>query len=1363
MTSLSGTTFDLGVAREREPLGGLAPLRERIAACYRADESETLSALIDEARLAPQALARVQAVATTLAEAVRAARSNAGGVDALMLEFSLDSREGIALMCLAEALLRIPDAATRDRLIRDKISRGDWSAHVGASPSLFVNAAAWGLLVTGKIVETRSEGTLEQALSSLLRKGGEPLIRKGVDLAMRLLGRQFVTGRTIDEALANARDREARGYTFSYDMLGEAAMTAADAQRYFVAYEAAIHAIGRAANGRGVVAGPGISMKLSALHPRFCRAQRERVMAELTPKLVTLARLAKGYDIGLAIDAEEADRLELSLDLLARLAADPALADWDGLGFVVQCYQKRARPTIDWIVALARQHKRRLMLRLVKGAYWDAEIKRAEVDGLPGYPVFTRKVHTDVAYLACAKAMLAAPDAIYSQFASHNAFTIAAVHELAGDAQYEFQCLHGMGESIYDEVVGKAKLDRACRIYAPVGSHETLLAYLVRRLLENGANSSFVNRIVDPTVAIASLVVDPVAVAEAGGGRPHAGIPLPVALLPGRRNSQGVDLADDGSSRRSTTALASQCAQSRNGVRLNCGTRRRARFAPSTSRGLNRDRRSSIRNPADRDDVVGTVVEATLADVATAVAIAVERGSEWSATPAAERAACLERAADLLEAERATFLALAVREAGKTLANAVAEVREAVDFLRYYAAQARAELAAPGSRADRSGRRDLAVELPARDLRRRSRRGARRRQSGAREARRADAADRAARRCAFCIAPACPAAALQLLPGRGETVGAALVADPRVAGVIFTGSTEVARLIHRQLATRDDDPVLDRRDRRPERDDRRQLGAARAGGRGCAVLGVRQRRPALLGAAHPVPAGRRRAGDAVDARRRARRARGGRPAAARHRHRPGDRRRGARGARRARRADARGGPAQSSRCRCRPNARAARSSRRRSWTWADIRGLAHLTREVFGPVLHVVRWKRDELPALVDAINATGYGLTHGIHTRIDETVAAILSRVRAGNVYVNRNIVGAVVGVQPFGGHGLSGTGPKAGGPLYLRRLVRGASAPAPEAPITLPGPDRRIEHARIPSARRRRVHRRRRARALRPGQGRARGRQHRAAAARSGFDTRRQGHRRRADHLCRRARSRRHRRGAARRRPERRAARARRVRRGAGQDRADRGSRCARQVRLGAARRRAHGDGQHGGGGRQCRAAVAGRRRGRSGVGRRVGHRPDCPQHALFRRRHDPRAAAVAADARGARRDAEARRRRAAAHGASDRSARRADGVAAADARVAHRRADGRQARHRVPRQRAAQRARGGRRLCALRRAQRRAARALRRRGDHRAPHGRRVGVRGEPSRARRRAASGAGRLGPARARARRSARAASARSSA
>ena len=635
--------FDLGL----DPVQDAA--RVAIARACRADESAAVRALLAAARLPPAQLASAQALATRLAEAVRAERVRAGGVDALMVEFSLDSDEGVALMCLAEALLRIPDDATRDRLIRDKLGRGAWSAHVGASPSLFVNAAAWGLLVTGRLVDTRSEGRLERALSSLLRKGGEPLIRLGVDLAMRLLGRQFVTGRTIDEALVNAREREARGYTFSYDMLGEAALTAADAQRYWVAYETAIHAIGRAAAGRGVEAGPGISVKLSALHPRYSRAQRERVRAELTPKLIALAQLARRYDIAFNVDAEEADRLDLSLDLVARLAADPALDGWTGLGFVVQAYQKRAPLVIDWLVALARARRRRLMVRLVKGAYWDSEIKRAQVDGLSGYPVYTRKVHTDVAYLACAKALLAAPDAIYPQFATHNAFTIAAIHTLAGAARYEFQCLHGMGESIYDEVVGEDKLGRACRIYAPVGSHETLLAYLVRRLLENGANTSFVNRIADPAVSIASLVTDPVAVAARTKGAPHPGIPLPVALLPGRRNSQGQDFADDVTLAEFADALRAAPAHFTAAPMLGDDEPTVANAEPAAPRRppsppdpgeSATEGRTEVRNPADRTDLVGTVVEATVDEAVRAVTTAIAQGRAWSAVPAHQRAAC---------------------------------------------------------------------------------------------------------------------------------------------------------------------------------------------------------------------------------------------------------------------------------------------------------------------------------------------------------------------------------------------------------------------------------------------------------------------------------------------------------------------------------------------------------------------------------------------------------------------------------------------------------------------------------------------------------------------------------------------------
>jgi RHH-type proline utilization regulon transcriptional repressor/proline dehydrogenase/delta 1-pyrroline-5-carboxylate dehydrogenase len=1032
------TAFDFALAAR--PADALTSLRDKIAAAYRADEAQVVRARIEEARISAEELAPMQALATRLAEGVRAERTKAGGVDALMLEFSLDSREGVALMCLAEALLRVPDAATRDRLIRDKISKGDWSTHIGASPSLFVNAAAWGLLVTGRIVETRSEGTLEQALSSLVRKGGEPLIRKGVDLAMRLLGRQFVTGRTIEEALANAREREERGYTFSFDMLGEAAITAPDAERYFNAYEGAIHAIGRAAKGRGVIAGPGISVKLSALHPRFTRAQRERVITELIPKVALLAKSARDYDISFNIDSEEADRLEMSLDIVAALAGDPTLAGWDGLGFVIQTYQKRAREVIDWLIALGRQHRRRLMVRLVKGAYWDSEIKRAQVEGARDYPVFTRKVHTDVTYLACARAMLAAPEAIYPQFASHNAFTIAAVHTFAGNASYEFQCLHGMGESIYDQIVGKNKLDRACRIYAPVGSHETLLAYLVRRLLENGANSSFVNRIVDPAVSIASLVADPVAQAETTGGTPHPAIPPPIALLPGRKNSSGADLNDDTELAALHAALTAASAPREAAPMLG----RETDFAGRPT--------VTVRNPANHEDVVGTLVETSVDEVGVAVGIAIDEGPRWSALPAADRAACLERAADLLEAERPVFVALAVREAGKTLANAVSEVREAADFLRYYAAQVRTDptvsTAVPRgpivaispwnfplaiftgqvSAALAAGNPVLAKPAEQTPLI-------------------ACEAVRILHRAGV------PVAALQFLPGRGETIGAALTADKRIAGVIFTGSTDVARLIHRELAKRDDDPVLIAEtggmnamivdsSALPEQVVADALSSAfDSAGQRCSALRLlcvqNDVAPEMLmmleGAMHELSVGNPArlatdVGPVIDAEARA-------PLLAHI-------------------AELRAAGRKVVELPLPPETAAGTFVAPTLIDLGGIDGLGVLKRETFGPILHVMSWERDELAELVDAINATGYGLTHGIHTRIDETVAAILARVRAGNVYVNRNIVGAVVGVQPFGGHRLSGTGPKAGGPLYVRRLARAAPIPVPSAPIALPGP---------------------------------------------------------------------------------------------------------------------------------------------------------------------------------------------------------------------------------------------------------------------------------------------------------------------
>jgi RHH-type transcriptional regulator, proline utilization regulon repressor / proline dehydrogenase / delta 1-pyrroline-5-carboxylate dehydrogenase len=1018
--------------------GARSALRVRLDALHRADEAAVLEPLFAEADLGSDVLATTQQLAATLARSVRAARSRAGGVDALMLEFSLDSREGVALMCLAEALLRIPDAATRDRLIRDKIGRGDWRAHVGKSPSLFVNAAAWGLLVTGELVASRSDSALEAALASLLRKGGEPLIRKGVDLAMRLLGKQFVTGRTITEAIANAREREGRGYRFSYDMLGEAALTAEAAERYVVAYRAAIAAIGDAGRGAGVYAGPGISVKLSALHPRYARPKRDRVLAELLPIVTELALLARERDIGLNIDAEEADRLDLSLDLFERLALDPGLAGWNGLGFVVQTYQKRARTLVDWLVDLARRSRSRFMVRLVKGAYWDSEIKRAQVEGLAGYPVFTRKGHTDVSYLACAKVMLAAPDAIYPQFASHNAFTIAAIHTLAGGAEYEFQCLHGMGESIYDEVVGSDKLARPCRVYAPVGSHETLLAYLVRRLLENGANTSFVNRIVDPAVKIEELVADPVEHARTTAGKPHPRIPLPAALYEGRKNSRGIDFSDeselDALERELTGVSGSIDAE--------------PLLGGDSSLASGED--VVIVNPADRRDSVGRVTEASVAEAAHAVAIAGDAGMAWARMGVDQHAACLERAADLIEDERGVLIALLVREAGRTLANAQGEIREAADFCRYYASEARRSLV------DSAPRGPLVCIAPwnfplaifvgqiAAAL-----------AAGnpvlAKPAEQTPLVGAAA--IALLHRAGIPRAALQYLPGRGETVGAALVADPRIAGVLFTGSTAVARTINRVLAPRADDPVLIAEtggqnamivdsSSLPEQVVADAISSAfDSAGQRCSALRVlclqsdiAERVIAMLkGAMMELSIGDPRrldtdVGPVIDAD----------ALAALRDH--------------VERMRAAGAPVFQL-----PLPDSCARGTFYPPTLIELARIGELKGEVFGPVLHVVRFREDELASLIADINATGYGLTHGIQTRIDETVDAVCARIRAGNIYVNRNMIGAVVGVQPFGGEGLSGTGPKAGGPNYLRRLVASASAKGPPEvgiTMTLPGP---------------------------------------------------------------------------------------------------------------------------------------------------------------------------------------------------------------------------------------------------------------------------------------------------------------------
>jgi RHH-type proline utilization regulon transcriptional repressor/proline dehydrogenase/delta 1-pyrroline-5-carboxylate dehydrogenase len=1023
-------------------------LRAAITSAYRRPETEAVPMLLEQARLPKEKAEATQKLALGIAEKLRNQKSASGRqglVQGLLQEFSLSSQEGVALMCLAEALLRIPDKATRDALIRDKISGGNWSQHLGQSASLFVNAASWGLLITGKLVATHNEAGLNSSLKGLIGKGGEPLIRKGVDMAMRLMGEQFVTGETIAEALANAGNMENRGFRYSYDMLGEAALTEEDAKRYLASYEQAIHAIGKASHGRGIYEGPGISIKLSALHPRYSRAQYDRVMEELYPTLLGLTQLARQYDIGINIDAEEADRLEISLDLLEKLCFDPSLADWHGIGFVIQAYQKRCPYVIDYVIDLAKRSRHRLMIRLVKGAYWDSEIKRAQQDGLEGYPVYTRKPYTDVSYLACARKLLAVPESIYPQFATHNAHSLSAIYQLAGQnyypGQYEFQCLHGMGEPLYEQVVGKVadgKLGRPCRIYAPVGSHETLLAYLVRRLLENGANTSFVNRIADNSISLQDLVQDPVqqieqmAAREGSLGLPHPRIPLPRELYgEARPNSAGLDLANEhrlgslSAALLASTNTVYQALPMLGNEQPGCDTEAPTQF-------------QHVVNPADHRDVVGQVSEATVELVDQALACALSSGQIWQSTPPAERAAVLERAADLMESELQPLMGLLVRESGKTFANAIAEVREAVDFLRYYAAQARNHFANESHRplgpvvcispwnfplAIFSGQVCAALAAGNTVL-----------------AKPAEQTPLIAAQAVRILREAgVPAGAVQLLPGRGETVGAALIADERVRGVMFTGSTEVAGIISRNLAGRLDAQgrtiplIAETGGQNAMIVDSSALteqvvmdvisSAFDSAGQRCSALrvlcvqdDVAERVIRMLkGAMAEYKVGSPEhlstdIGPVIDAEAKAN--------IERHIKAMGDKGR-----------------------RVHQIARTQQGACNRGTfvlpTLIELDSLDELGPEVFGPVLHLVRYPRAKLGELLAQINDSGYGLTLGVHTRIDETIAQVVNTAKVGNLYVNRNIVGAVVGVQPFGGEGLSGTGPKAGGPLYMYRLL--------------------------------------------------------------------------------------------------------------------------------------------------------------------------------------------------------------------------------------------------------------------------------------------------------------------------------------
>lgn len=1019
--------------------------RAAITSAWRRPEPETVAMMLEQARLPAPLAEKTHQLAWTLADKLRhqkGATGRAGMVQSLLQEFSLSSQEGVALMCLAEALLRIPDKPTRDALIRDKISNGNWQSHLGRSPSLFVNAATWGLLFTGRLVATHNEANLSRSLNRIISKSGEPLIRKGVDIAMRLMGEQFVTGETIAEALANARKLEEKGFRYSYDMLGEAALTANDAKAYLLSYQQAIHAIGKASNGRGIYEGPGISIKLSALHPRYSRAQYQRVMDELYPILKSLTVLARSYDIGINIDAEEADRLELSLDLLEKLCFEPELEGWNGIGFVIQAYQKRCPFVIDSLIDLAQRSRRRLMIRLVKGAYWDSEIKRAQMEGLEGYPVYTRKVYTDISYLACARKLLAVPNLIYPQFATHNAHSLAAIYHLAGNnyypGQYEFQCLHGMGEPLYEQVVGKiadGKLNRPCRIYAPVGTHETLLAYLVRRLLENGANTSFVNRIADNTLPLDELVADPVqqverlAATEGAIGLPHPKILLPRDLYGDKRpNSAGLDLANEHRLASLSSALLSSAAHL-------------WRAEPMIDGELSQGEYQPVLNPADPSDRVGEVREASEQEVAQALEASVNAGPIWFATPPQERAAILERAAELMEGQMQQLIGILVREAGKTFSNAIAEVREAVDFLYYYAGLVHSDF-------DNETHRPLGpvVCISPWNFPLAIFTGQIAAALAAGNSVLAKPAEQtpliAAQAVRILLEAGVPVGVIQLLPGLGETVGAQLTGDERVRGVMFTGSTAVATLLQRNLAGRLDPQgrptplIAETGGMNAMIVDSSALteqvvldivsSAFDSAGQRCSALrllcvqedAAEHTLKMLRGAMAECRMGNPERlstdiGPVIDAE--------AKENIERH--------------------------IQAMRAKGLTVYQAVQENLQDSKEWTlgtfvkptliELNSIDELDKEIFGPVLHVVRYTRSSLPQLIEQINASGYGLTLGVHTRIDETIGQVTQRAKVGNLYVNRNMVGAVVGVQPFGGEGLSGTGPKAGGPLYLYRLL--------------------------------------------------------------------------------------------------------------------------------------------------------------------------------------------------------------------------------------------------------------------------------------------------------------------------------------
>jgi RHH-type transcriptional regulator, proline utilization regulon repressor / proline dehydrogenase / delta 1-pyrroline-5-carboxylate dehydrogenase len=996
------------------------------AAAFAPDDSTVAVPLLKSARMSAAQEQRIDRLATRLIEAIRADDDRLGGVEDMLREFALTTKEGLALMVLAEALLRVPDARTADQFIEDKLGEGDFIHHETKSSAFLVNASAWALGMSARVIQPGE--TPQGTIGRLAKRLGAPAVRAATRQAMRLMGSHFVLGETIEAALVRTQSPSAGAPRYSFDMLGEGARTAADAERYANSYQRAIDAIGRSADGRALPDRPGISVKLSALHPRFEAISHGRVMTELVPRLAQLARQAKTYDLNFTVDAEEADRLELSLDVIAAVLGDSSLAGWDGFGLAIQAYQKRAADVIDYVDGLARAYNRRLMVRLVKGAYWDTEIKRAQERGLDGYPVFTRKAMTDLNYVACARKLLALRPRLFPQFATHNALTVSTVLELAGgDTGFEFQRLHGMGEALYARL-SEDRPGLAYRTYAPVGSHRDLLAYLVRRLLENGANSSFVALAADETIPPATLLRRPADIIGSAGRANHPNIPLPRdLLLPQRKNSRGIEFGERAALGALLAAITAKTAPVMAAPLID-GLAAAGTARPAVS-------------PIDLTTAVGTVIDATPDQASAAIAAARAGFPRWSATSAARRAEMLERAADLIEQRAAHFIALLQREGGKTLDDALSELREAADYCRYYAAQGRKLFgdgeSLPGPTGESNVLRlrgrgafvaispwnfPLAIFLG---------------QVTAALAAGNTVVAKPAEQTPLVAAEAIrllheagvPASALHFVPGDGA-IGAALTAHRDIAGVVFTGSTEVARTINRTLAAKDGpivpliaetggiNAMIADATALPEQvADDVVTSAFRSAGQRCSALrllfvqdDVADRMIEMItGAAREL-----KIGDPRDP-------------------------------------STHVGPVIDAEAKARLDAHIARMTRQARVHLAGTAPVGNfvaphlfelscadeLTEEVFGPILHVVRYAADRLDGVLAAIARSGYGLTLGIHSRIDDTVEAMIARLQVGNIYVNRNMIGAVVGVQPFGGHGLSGTGPKAGGPHYLTRFA--------------------------------------------------------------------------------------------------------------------------------------------------------------------------------------------------------------------------------------------------------------------------------------------------------------------------------------